>query len=269
MIKQGLISGAETIQRVCYRKSKTAGYNDKTNYVVHSIFINLIERARTIKILTDLRQTESVGVLVRSFIELVVSIDYILEKETDKRALSYFYHYRISMLEKIEKLGKINPEYIDLPKEAFVLLKEDFENVSTISEVLTKYKKLHDKLYDNSVNRSQKWFNLHGEKRRNFKDLMLSMGFDEDLYFVIYGFGSVDTHGAGSIGSVRQSKGAYKVEGTLPIDLSHSIVEKYLSTTVEKFAKHYGVMKKSEVVMAFKQMGTSSSGGKFNLYKSK
>lgn len=49
--------------------------------------------------------------------------------------------------------------------------------------------------------------------------------------------------------------------------LAQPIVEKYLSTTIEKAAKHYGVTKKSEVFMVFKQMGTPSSGGNFNLYK--
>lgn len=131
MIKQDLISGAETIQRACNRASALAGYNNKTSYVLHSILINLIERTRTIKILSELKQTESVGILVRSFIELVVSTDYILERETDKRAQSYFHHYKISMLEKVEKLGEINPEYVDFPKEAFELLKEDLEDVST------------------------------------------------------------------------------------------------------------------------------------------
>lgn len=50
--------------------------------------------------------------------------------------------------------------------------------------------------------------------------------------------------------------------------LTQPIVEKYLSITVEKVAKHYGVTKKSKIVMAFKQMGFPSSEGNFNLYKS-
>lgn len=45
------------------------------------------------------------------------------------------------------------------------------------------------------------------------------------------------------------------------------IVEKYLSTTVGKVAKHHSVTKKSEVVMAFKQMRTTNNRGNFNLYK--
>lgn len=50
--------------------------------------------------------------------------------------------------------------------------------------------------------------------------------------------------------------------------LTQPIVEKYLSTTVEKVAKHYGNTKKSKIVTAFKQMETPSSGDNFNLYKS-
>lgn len=265
MIKNGLINGAMTIQRECNKKCEGSRYLDRTNYVLMSIVINMIERTKTIMFLTDAARYESIGILVRSFLELHVSLVFILEKETDLRAKSYYYYYQISVIEKFSRLGEINPEYTDLPKEAYDLLLNEAPGAASISEVLKQFKDNQNRLYDNPKHHSQKWFNLHGEKRRTFKDLMLSLGFKEDLYIAIYGLGSNDTHGYGAIGSIKKSEGQWYADGTLPLDLCNNMVETYLYKSMEKLAKHYGILKKSKVSLGLKQMGTSSSRGNFRL----
>lgn len=265
MIKNGLINGALTIQRECDKKCGASSYSDTTNYVLMSIVINMIERTKTIMYLTDKARYESIGILVRSFFELHVSLVFILEKETDLRAKSYYYYYKISVIEKFNSLGEINPEYTDLPKEAYDLLIDEAPGAMSIKDVLKHYKEKQNKLYDNPKHHSQKWFNLHGEKRRTFKNLMLSLGFREDLYLAIYGLGSNDIHGHGSLGSVKKSENKWYVDGTLPLDFCNNMVETYLIKSLEQLAKHYGILKKSKVSVALKQMGTSSSGGNFRL----
>ncbi|HLR68700.1 MAG TPA: DUF5677 domain-containing protein [Virgibacillus sp.] len=51
---------------------------------------NLLERVRTIQVLGNIEREESIAILTRAFLELQVSLNFILKDNTKNRAKSYY-----------------------------------------------------------------------------------------------------------------------------------------------------------------------------------
>lgn len=58
---------------------------ERTDFVLVIMARNLIERVKTIQILSDSSREESLSILTRAFLELIVSIRFILLHDTEKR----------------------------------------------------------------------------------------------------------------------------------------------------------------------------------------
>lgn len=93
----------------------------------------------------------------------------------------------------------------DLTQEELKRLQKEVPGAQSYKDSIKHYQNLVDSLYDNPKSHSQKWYNLHGEKRK-FKDLMLECSFNERDYMFFYGLGSLDTHGNSSAVNLNLSK---------------------------------------------------------------
>lgn len=256
MIKNGLINGAESIYKIAKNKSERSTNSELLNQCLFTMAKTLIEKAKTIKILTDQEQFESLGVIVRSFIELRVSFKYIIEADSEKRAKSYFYDYREQVFSMMKTMGNLDASYKEIPKKAMQQFFEEVPSVSDFEEAVQYYKNLRDDLYDNPKQHSQKWYNLQSKKRsyNGFKGLMIDLKFGEDMYEFFYGLGSLDAHGNGTLGNLGNEDQYYS---SIPISVGHTIVEVYLCEAFKELVKFYGASRNSRVELSLKQMENS------------
>lgn len=257
MIKLGVINGAKGILSYLPKQETNWSKNDSlTNTVLYSICINLVEKAESIRLLEEKKLTNSVGIITRSFLELYVQYIFILEKETDKRAKSFFYSYKLNVGKKVKLMLEDGGD--ELTIQDIDRLKKEIPTAENYDDFINYYQRLSDELYDNPKQHSQKWYNLHGEKRK-FKQLMLETGFNEREYEFFYGLGSMDIHGNSSVVNLKFNE-KLMTESSIPIYIVDEAVSRWLNTAVWKYAKYYGIDKKRTVRNYFSQIAISIEG---------
>ncbi|MFL2121846.1 DUF5677 domain-containing protein [Marinilactibacillus psychrotolerans] len=257
MIKKGVINGAKGILNILPNEEKHWNKKDSlTNGVLYSICINLIEKVESIRILEEKQVTNSIAIIVRSFLELYVQYDFILKNETDKRAKSFYYNYKLNVGKKIKVM--IEQSNIQVTNEDLERLKSELPDAKNYDDYIDHYEKLSNDLYDNSNNHSQKWYNLHGEKRK-FKQLMLNCGFTERDYEFFYGLGSMDIHGNSSVVNVNFSKNII-TESSIPVYVIDEAISRWLNTALGNYAKFYGIDNKKVVKNYLNQIAMSIEG---------
>lgn len=257
MIKKGITSGAKGIvEYVTSKEYSKSKYPDITNLVLGSICWNLVERAEKIRLLAENERNESLGILTRSFLELFVQYKFILKRETDKRTESCFYAYKVSSAEKIKAMLDYDQSYHKLTENELKILQNEVPGAKGYNDYLSHYKSLSNQLYDNPKQHSQKWYNLHGEKRK-FKQLMKEVGFRETDYQFFYGLGSLDIHGSAAAINFKIDKG---IDSAIPLFVIYEAIPRWLNTAVTELARYYGVLKKSKVEGYLLQIGTSHKG---------
>lgn len=257
MIKKGVINGAKGILDTLPNEEKYWSKKDSlTNGVLYSICVNLIEKAESIRILEEKKMTNSIAIIARSFLELYIQYDFILKKETDRRAKSFYYNYKLNVGKKIKVM--IEEDNLQLTNKDLERLKKELPDANNYDDYIKHYEKLSDELYDNPKNHSQKWYNLHGEKR-NFKQLMLESGFKGRDYEFFYGLGSLDTHGNSSVVNVNFLKDIM-TESSIPIFIIDEAISRWLNTALWKYAKFYKIDEKKAVKNYLNQIAMSLEG---------
>ncbi|PNE51542.1 hypothetical protein AUF12_14040 [Enterococcus avium] len=257
MIKYGVINGAKGIfNYIPTQEEKWKNQSDLTNKVVYSMCGNLIEQAEAIRSVEESGLNGTVGIIARSFLELFVQFKFVLQNETEKRAKSFYFNYKLESSKKIQLL--LQESAGDLTHEELEKLNDEVEGIGDYDSYVAYYKSLADSLYDNPKNHSQKWYNLHGEKRK-FKELMIECGFKERDYTFFYGLGSMDTHGNSSAANINLTK-TISFESFISTDYIDEAITRWLNTAVSLLAKFYEVENTRKVKLYQTQIAISHIG---------
>lgn len=171
---------------------------------------NLLERVRTIQVLGNIEREESIAILTRAFLELQVSLNFILKDNTKNRAKSYYYNNKIQSMKNLVKMQRSDPKYdLKLNNKEMESLKKEVPTANSIEDFISYYEKKWYKMFSPFKSKSKrgkqpyrKWYALNWEYE-SFKEMMKSVGVDEAIYHFFYGITSIDVHGMGAIGNIQ------------------------------------------------------------------
>lgn len=266
-LQVGLIDGAEAVYQ--YIVGHTIKQNEEqtlTDNVLIMLVKNLLERVKTIHILSKMEREESITILTRSFLELEVSLKFILESQTDRRALSYYYNHKIQVAKKLIQMKQSDPSYnLYLNEVELTTLRKEVPSANKVEDYLSHYEKKWFKLFSpNYLNpkkgdtrKYRKWYSLNWEFD-SFKDLAKSIGIETPMYHFFYGITSVDVHGSGSIGNIKYDGSNWSITGSLPSFLCYASIDFALSDIMYDLVNYYGMMEHKEIIEAFTLMADSS-----------
>ena len=131
VLQDGLIEGAEiAYQRIIHHLNEINEESPLTDNILIMMTKNLLERIRTIQLLSKIEREESITILTRSFLELQVSLKFILNSNTDQRALSYYYNYKIQTVKNLISMTKSDSSY------SLSLNEKDLERLRNIYSIL-------------------------------------------------------------------------------------------------------------------------------------
>lgn len=196
--------------------------NNNIDFVIYSLSKSIFNRAKTINDLIYIGSTESLGVLSRSLYELYLSIRYILEDRDDSinRANSFIFQSRIDYLNNLSNIEKNLPGSLNYSEEH---CNREVSGAKNINDLITYYKNERKKLFKyKMMNRrdNRHWYDLDQEKKTSILKLMKRLNIDKSLYSSIYGIGSMDVHGTGSINHIASDLG---IESALQIPVLEKI----------------------------------------------
>lgn len=266
-LQVGLLKGAEAAyQHIVGHINTQSDEQTLTNNVLIMLVKNLLERVKTINILSKMGREESITILTRSFLELEVSLKFILESQTDRRALSYYYNHKIQVAKKLIQMKQSDPSYnLYLNEVELNSLRKEVPSASKVEDYLSHFENKWCKLFSpNHFNpkkgekrKYRKWYSLNWEYD-SFKDLAESVGIENPIYHFFYGITSVDVHGSGSIGNMKYDGSNWSMTGSLPSFLCYAIIDFALSDIVYDLVHYYGLMEHEEIIEAFTLMANSS-----------
>jgi hypothetical protein len=193
----------------------STGISGQDNFVdiIVMLFVRkVIEQLDAINVLVSVCSFTQAEVVLRSLIENIVSLEFILKKDTKKRAAAYYleHHYQElelakqyldenskygSMLKKNagEEEFKKNRERIDIKKKAFenqIKSKPIFQEVDICRKRKLEEKRKKTKKYKKVY---IQWYEVCSDAV-SFFDLMKEIGY-ENYYSGIYGGLSYEAHG--------------------------------------------------------------------------
>ncbi|MBC1778926.1 DUF5677 domain-containing protein [Listeria booriae] len=259
-LRDGLLDGAEAVYERIIEHLNEKGPPAHTDTVLMMITKNLLERVKTIQILTKTGREDSLTILTRAFLELQVSLKFILKDETDKRANSYYLNSKIQWVESLMKMSKNNSRFkLQLNDEEIKALKKRVPEANDLKDYLSHYKKEWDKMFASRPKRKtyRKWYALNWEYQ-SFKDMMMAVEIDESMYHFFYGLTSIDAHGMGAVDNIEIIDTYYKVTGSVPAYLCYAAIETYLSNTLYVISQYYGLEEDKLQMTNFKKMADSS-----------
>ncbi|EAD0071838.1 hypothetical protein AM613_14105 [Listeria monocytogenes] len=251
ILQDELLDGAKAVYERIIEHLNEKGPPTHTNTVLMVIIKNLLERVDTIQMLAKMGREESLTILTRAFLELQVSLNFILKDDTDKRANSYYLNSKIQRIENLIKMSKSDSRFkLQLNDEEIKALKKRVPEANDLNDYLKYYKKEWYQMFSLKPKRKtyRKWYALNWEYQ-SFKDIMMAVEIDESMYYFFYGLTSIDTHGMGAVDNIEVRNSFYKITGSVPSHLCYSIIETYLSNTLYAISQYYG-LEADEVQMA-------------------
>lgn len=259
-LQDGLLEGAEEAYQRIIKHLNDKNETNTTNHILMAMTKNLLERVRTIQVLSKINREESISILTRAFIELYVSLKFILMDNTNKRAKSYYYNSKVQRMEKMILMNESNPNYdLTLNEKELERLRKDVPGANSIEDAIEFYEKKWHKLFAQHIHKKKrkKWYALNGEYN-SFKDLMEAVNTDEALYHFFYGLGSIDAHGMGAIGNIQITGSNYKITGSIPTYICYSIIESNLSSALYQLSEYYDLIEDRKQESNFTEMANSS-----------
>jgi len=182
-------------------KSEKNDYNkSRTNLVIMTIIRKIMEQVDAINILYSRCSFVQAQVILRSMVENVIGLEFILKNDTDLRATAYYMEHHYQEIQKAKDFfgddsflkGKIPNSKFELAKEESEKKEQALNNLISknilMSEVDSKRKSI---LASKKIQRIN-WYEIGGA--RNFYELMKEVNLD-DFYSGIYGGLSFETHG--------------------------------------------------------------------------
>lgn len=167
--------------------------------VIISFIRKIIEQLDAINALCSICSFDSAQIILRSFIENIVSLEFILKDDTSKRAASYFlnrYYKEIEIADRCsEHISEETKNVVEQERKSLSLLSKN----DTFKEVYeSRKKKLKNKKYI-------EWYSYCSEIN-SFKQLMKEVNLGE-YYDIIYGGLSLETHALTSTTALKSIKG--------------------------------------------------------------
>lgn len=225
---------------------------------------NLLERVRTIQFLGQVGREESIAILTRAFLELNVSLRFILKENTNNRARSYYYNNRIQSMQKLMNMQRSDSKFdLKLNKTEIESLKKSVPEANSIEDYISYYEKRWNKMFSTKTSKAKKkrqykkWYALNWEYN-TFKDMMKSVGIEESLYHFFYGLSSIDSHGMGAIGNMQINESNYKITGAIPSYLCYAMIENNLASVIYELSGYYGLLADETQTLIFREMANSS-----------
>lgn len=263
-LQKGFLEGAEDAYQQIIGFLNEKDKVTLTDNVLIMMTKNLLERVRTIQVLGNIEREESITILTRAFLELQVSLNFILNDNTENRAKSYYYNNKIQSLKNLVKMQRSDPKYdLKLNNKEMESLKKEVPTARSIEEFISYYENEWYKMFSPLKSKMQrkkpykKWYSLNWEYK-SFKDMMKSVNIDESIYHFYYGITSIDVHGMGAIGNIKISGSNYKITSSIPAYLCYAIIESYLSNIIYRLSEYYGMSKDKDQVSAFTKMANFS-----------
>lgn len=267
VLQDGLIEGAEiAYQRIIHHLNEINEKSTLTDNVLIMMTKNLLERIRTIQLLSKIEREESITILTRSFLELQVSLKFILNSNTDQRALSYYYNYKIQTVKNLISMTKSDSSYsLSLNEKDLERLRKEVPNANSVEDYLLHFERKWNKLFSPMQSKARKgtpkqyrkWYSLNWEYN-SFKDLMVAVGFEESLYHFFYGITSIDVHGKGALGNMKIDESYWTLTGSMPSHLCYAIIDSALSSALYDLSSYYDLVEDEEINRALTLMANSS-----------
>lgn len=262
-LQKGLLKGVENAYQLIVEHLVENEKTTITDTVLVMMTKNIIERVKTIQILSEMNREESITILTRAFLELQVSLIFILQKNTNERAQSYYYNNKIQTAKNLISMQKTNPKYdLTLNKKEIEELKKDIPEANSIQDYIYLYEEKWYKMFSPYKSKGKKrlyrkWYALEWE-HTSFKDMMRSIGVEEELYHFFYGITSIDSHGMGAVKNIKINQDVYKITGALPSYLCYAVIESYLCNVIFELSDYYGLTEEEELISAFKMIANST-----------
>lgn len=202
----------ELVNEISYRTSRQ---DDFIDIVICSFIRKIMEQLDAINVLFSVGSFTQAQIILRSLIENIISMEFILKDDIEKRAATYFLEHHYQEIElgkkyynknsKYKKLiiSNIGKEKFDINYNKYNEKKQAFERLVTSKKIFkevneSRNKKLNEK--KNKVNKKKrvyiKWYEVCSNIS-NFYGLMKETGY-EKYYESIYGGLSHETHALNS-----------------------------------------------------------------------
>lgn len=171
----------------------------RTRLVIISFIRKIMEQMDAINILYSKCSFTQAEVILRSMVENVVALEFVLKEDTDLRAAAYFLEHHFQEQDKAEDLlGKDSVLKSDIPKDELNKMKSVWNKKEHALKNLVKKNSLYRQVDTNrkaalSNRKSKKynWYEIGG--CQNFRELMKAVGLGK-YYTGIYGSLSFETH---------------------------------------------------------------------------
>lgn len=180
----------------------TSRQDDFIDTVVCLFVRKIMEQIDAINVLFSVGLVVQAQIILRSFVENTVSLEFILKEDTEKRAAAYWleHHYReIEMGERLfntetelrnQFIANMGQEAFNADRDKFLKKKEAFERIIISKSVFQEVDK--DRKQKKGKKKHIKWYEVCSDVT-SFKGLMTETGY-EKYYEGIYGGLSYETH---------------------------------------------------------------------------
>lgn len=223
---------------------------DIVDTAIISLFNSIASKAEAISILNKNKKFSEIGLILRPFLEQYLYLEFILEKNTNKRAQAYFYNQRYGSLKKYKSYIK-NAKDEKTKKE----IEEKFNNTfyakslsgrKTIEEDFEYFKEKYINTFpDPSKSKQRKnWFNVELNGIYKFTDLVEYLG-EEDLYWGLYNLMTYDTHGLSAPSDIcieKKNDQTFVNVGSIDSKSTHVLVQSLLNKIILNVLKYYGLL---------------------------
>lgn len=194
-----IIKFGELENELCFGASRKDDFVD----TVLCLFIRkVMEQIDAINILFSIGSFAQTQIILRSLVENIVSLQFILKEDTEKRAAAYWLEHHYEEIELGERLfgtesdlrkqiiANKGQESFDDDMNMFLKKKEVFERIVKSKPIFQEIDR--DRKRKKEKKKYMKWYEVCSNVT-NFKDLMTETGY-EKYYDSIYGGLSYETH---------------------------------------------------------------------------
>lgn len=180
----------------------TSRQDDFIDTVVCLFVRKIMEQIDAINVLFSVGLVVQAQIILRSFVENTVSLEFILKEDTEKRAAAYWLEHHYQEIEMGERLFNAETELrnqfianmgqkaFNADRDKFLKKKEAFERIIISKSVFQEVDK--DRKQKKGKKKHIKWYEVCSDVT-SFKGLMTETGY-EKYYEGIYGGLSNETH---------------------------------------------------------------------------
>ncbi|EMW6058972.1 hypothetical protein AAFD91_002303 [Enterococcus faecium] len=200
--------------------------------VIRTLYFDLVTKAETINFLYENGESDDIGMIFRSFIELYMYLKYILEKNTVNRARACFYWQKYNNI----KILNDNLELMDSEEKQLTLKEIDdslrnsinshYDDLSTYRDYIET--QINSCYTNNTSLRNRKnWWNESADKQSGIRSLFKYLK-EEQVYAAIYKKYSTSSHGLSVLGNMDVTKNSIGIKKPSDKDTVFTVLNGYL-----------------------------------------